>query len=283
MRPELIAGSGTSVLVYDSGDNVLLAFGVAGEPLWRFGRKGGGPEEFGAVADLKGDGTGGALLLDSGNSRLAAVTSRGSLMAVTATTQVLHRIAVGTDGSIIAAPLNDVFLVRVLGNVIASSMPVPPELRALGPLQRENYLGSTSSGSTVVVHRWSTTVIVATSDFRSYRSFQLIDAQPFPAIKSFKAGPAGQYAVSRIDPTARPVRRASYVFADTLLVVDARTESAAQHMLDVYDVSAGKYLYSQRIPAYPLALARVGDRLFALVNEPAPALVIWELSSAQIR
>jgi hypothetical protein len=282
MRIDLIAVSGSTLLVYDGGEPQLLGLSLGAEVRWRFGRKGGGPGEFGGITDLKGDGKGNAYLLDPAYSRVTVVRDDGTLARTIGLDRQLHRIGVTPAGAILGAPLSDALLLAVEGSAgLPSALSVPGEMVHLRALQRENRVDVSASGTIVVTHRWSSVVLVVSKDLATIRTFSLLDPQPFPELKTSKMGTAKEISVTRIDPEAKQVVRATLIVGDTLLVVDARRNNAAVQYIDAYSLRGGTYLNSRIIPEYPRALSAAPGRIYAVVGEPVPAVLIWEWTPAR--
>ena len=275
VRPQSIRISRRTIGVYDQGSRELLAIDLRGRFLWRQGRQGSGPGEYGNVTDLSEDGRGGFLVLDASNSRITQVSGEGKLTGTIPLKSPSHRIsAAGTR--IVVQPLSSQFaeILSARGDLVRSAG-VPPELTKVeSPLVREGRLLPAPQNETVVVHRWSTAVIVLDSLGSVRRRFDLLNRQDFPSLKSYKSGQRGEYVITKIDPNAREILGCGTVDGDRLLIVDQRADTT-KALLDEYDLSTGRYLGTSQLPAYPVALASTAGLLIALVEEPVPSIVAW--------
>jgi hypothetical protein len=275
LRPQSIRVSGNVIAVYDQGSHKLIAIDVGGRFLWRQGRQGGGPGEYGNVTDLADDGHGGFLVLDAGASRITRVSRTGQLIGTLPLKIPSHRIA--RQGSrILLMPLSN-RLVEIVGDRGESirSIGYPAGLPTLAsPLVREGRLLRAPGGETIVVHRWSTAVLALDSIGNLRRRFELLDKQEFPALKSYKSGAKGEFITTKIDPAAREVLGCAAVAEGRLLIVDQRADTV-RAVLDEYELSTGRYLGSSRLPAFPIAIVSTAGMVIALVEEPVPAIVAW--------
>jgi outer membrane protein assembly factor BamB len=280
LKPQMLALGRNQILVFDYGKRELLAFSMDGKLSWVRGRQGGGPGEFSGPTDMASDSKGAVYVLDPANSRITVYGDTGSFQRSIPLDQQLHRLVVRTDGSIAAAPLSDRLLVTLAANGTTTSSLTPPvELKTISPLLRENRLLATSRNAVLILHTWSTKILVANFDGGANlkRLGELRDAQPFPQLKTYQSG---KYTVSRVDPGAKRVLRGASIFADTLFVADHR-DAAGTEYIDAYSVSSLRYLFSRKSPSQLRAFAIRGDLLWGLVDEPVPALVAWRWKSVQ--
>jgi outer membrane protein assembly factor BamB len=275
MRPQTIRVSGNVIAVFDFGNSELTAIDASGRFLWRQGRPGGGPGEYSNVTDVAANGHDGFLVLDNGTSRITRISGTGKLIGTLPVKT--HAMRIARQGSrIILKPSSDRF-VEILGDRGESirSVGIPAGLVTnTSPLLRDNVLLPTRGGEIVVVHRWSTAVVVLDSLGNLRRRFDLLNKQGFPALMSYKAGEKGEFTVTKIDPKAREILGCSAVAEGRLLMVDQRADTA-RAVLDEYDLSTGRYLGSSRLPAFPVDMVSTANLLIAVVEEPVPAIVAW--------
>jgi hypothetical protein len=274
LKPELLAIGRDGIFVFDYGNRELSAFTMTGRFAWVRGRKGGGPGEFGGPTDMSTDANGGIYLLDPTNSRITVYSENGTYQRAVTLDQPLHRLAVRRDGSFVGSPMSDKLLVTMGADGTPGASAAPPaELRSLSPLLRENRLLVTSRDQLLMLHTWSTKVILAhlAGGVSVERIGDLRNVQPFPALKTYASG---KYTISRVDPASTRVMRAAAVQGDTLFVTDHRDDENTAY-IDSYVSTTLQYASSRRSPASLKAFALKGSLLVGLVDEPVPGLVAW--------
>jgi hypothetical protein len=264
LMPRQLAARGGRLYVFDYGDDRLKAFDAEGGLRWSFGRRGGGPEEFGNPLDVEVGPEGMVWVVDGEEGRLSVVSAEGEGVRIVRHPDVLVRDVVPlTDRLLVTTASHDGRFWLALdgeGRVRESGEAPFPELAAADLLARQGHVAVGEDGQ-----RWAA-VFPFGRPFAVYEGTEvrcrgeLVEGEGFPARM-----PA--------DPRSA-VWAVGAVLGDTSLFVlpRGRTELALR-ALDEYSARDCRYLGSVRLPDRVVAMAASEGVFYLAVMEPAPRVL----------
>lgn len=276
LNPRLLAASDSGLFVWDDGGHQVLAYGLDGRLRWRVGRKGSGPEEFKNVRDLKVMPDGGLLLLDPANSRVSRVGADGQVEGGVPLRGVGHAEQLGAlpDGRVLLLtmdPQRPFVVVDSTGGIAARPAIPWRGYDALDPLARQGLIAGSGDG-----RRWVFGFGIGNGwfafDGTEPRGFsgRYVEHTPFPVLEKKAEGNTVTTEMTGYNSCSGCSLSLS---GDTMYVHFGGYSRDSKALLDRYDVNGGKYLGSYRLPFRADAVAVGPDRIYALVNDPYPAIL----------
>jgi len=284
LNPLYLAALDSLLVVYDFGDFAVKGFRRDGSLAWRFGRKGHGPGEFEAVADLQVDQSGDIWVTDASNLRIVILHPNGQLARqVTLVDQVWSALPARDKAFFAKRPLRTPFYDRLDSTGAQTQhLQLPKVFTGLDYNQAVQNAASGRWGFAVTALRWASNVFVIDLTSGNVREFLGIDSLlPAGAISQRIKVPDGhgkpQAAVGhRIDPKASPVNEGvtldhSYVY---LLIRGAADRT--RRVIDRHRLSDGSYDGSFVLPSKAAAIVRTARGFAVLVNDPTPRIDLLE-------
>jgi hypothetical protein len=282
LTPGGLAAGGGVIVVCDRGDGRLKAFAPDGRLLWRFGRKGQGPNEFLGVSDLKYGPDGNFWVSDPPNGRLTVVSPAGKPVRIVTMGVNLHRVVPLPAGDFLGFGSGaDRFLVRYdsVGRRVAP-LPLPAEIKLpvtqAGFLVTEPTFGLLPSGGAVMGFRWLSKLVLLTPDGAVRKVVETVESLPTPTPESadvtYKNETFLGFRVNRSTPWAS-INIA--IDSPLALVRFSGTSKEGPRLIDTYDMTTGEYVGSSLLPEHPVHIAAMGGTLYAVVDEPEPAVRAW--------
>lgn len=277
LNPFSMVADDEHVYVYDSGANRIVAFDAAtGQPLWVFGRRGGGPGEFGEHPRLALGPDSGLRVLDRVNHRFLDIAPGGTILReLPYRTKALasHSCALADGTTLITSHGEETDALHIgEDGTVVDRVPLPwPDLDTIPGLARQGTLVQTGDGRTCI--------------------FGFSMGRGFTRISATGAGYAAHYvedfdlARAKVVRSARRVETSfahGAVYATMSLSVDRDTLVTLfrgprgefyKRFLDHYDVESGRYLYSRLLDLPVQDADRAGGTYFVFsVDGDFPSL-----------
>ncbi len=287
-NPHRIMASPDGGFVLDDWlDMSLRRFSASGDMMWRFGRGGAGPGEFGRMTDVEFDVSGNLMVLDLDLGRVTVVDGDGGLVetvSVRNATQLLPRSFADDGGWAVMPALRsraDTLWVSRAGGA-RQSMRRPAQLAA-APLATEGWATNMTEGA-VMWFRWSSRIAVLDEAGQVARVFDGIEPMPFPSVVTETiVAPAGSSwtsaRVTRVERTATRASVTASVANSRIHVLFAGATDRASRIVDTYAMD-GEYLGSHLLP-HPVrsAVALSDGRLATLETDLIPTVRLWRLGN----
>jgi hypothetical protein len=280
LKPGVLALSGDTVYVFDAGDHALKAFALTGSLLWRSGRAGGGPGEFRNVTDLKLGRDGNLWLADNGQGRISRYSRRGELLGSWPLGSNALRIAPVDNGQLVVmrhgAGFLDVF--DSIGQ-LTRRLPEPQELRDATLLLRDGVLVSGPQGSLRVSLFFSGWLLCGDYASGAMRVVTAPEQRDQPRmVTEQRTVDDRQLTIYSVAPGAGAVTR-GMAQDDWFTFVQARGSiDDPWRVIDVFSGPTCKYAGSIRLPRRSSNIAADRGSLAVLVNDPAPAIQVYEVT-----
>lgn len=276
-------------LLDDWSDSSVREFSVAGDMMWRFGRRGYGPGEFIRIMDMEFDASGNLMVMDVDQARVTVVDPSGNLVEtvrVPDAEQVMPRNFHSGYWSVMPRLPSRGDTLWVSRAHAASRFVARPAALAYGaPLASEGWATSRPDGGAVVYFRWSSKIVVLDPSGRVRTIFDGIEPIPFPeVVEQDVKPPAGSgwigARVTKVDPQAVRASVTASVGASLVFVLFAGETDYARRMVDTYQ-DDGTYLGSYLLPR-PVASAAVlrDGQLATLENALIPTVRLWSLEGS---
>jgi outer membrane protein assembly factor BamB len=275
LKPTLMSASDDLVYVYDSGSRALVAIDAAnGRSAWRFGRNGAGPNEFRGVRDLKVVEDGGVYVLDPRNNRIVQLDRRGEVRSRIPLDRVGHAeqmapLGGGRVAVLTMSPDSAFVIVDGAGHVQRRFSLPWRGFAALHPIARQGWIAASRG-------RWAFGFGIGDGWF-AFRDTapeafvgRYIEHTEFPETTTRREG---EVAVTQVAEYNACSACSLSLSGSTLYVHFGGYEGAPKATLDEYDVGTGRYLRSRRLPVQAMAVEVVGDRVYALAQDPYPVLL----------
>lgn len=271
--PRQVHSTGDAVYVLDDGDQRILAFSRDGHPLWSFGGRGGGPDEFGALRDLKVGPDGSLFALDPKNARITVLSPEGEVVLRVPLRGIPHaeqfaplgdgRFALVTSGA-----EQPIYVIDGEGTVIDRE-DLPWEGFARLPfLARQGFVASDGNAWAYLFgigNGWfsfdGTDALAHTGRFVEHTRFPRIETRSGSGVRS--------------ERLVRPSCSAcSVAMRDGVVyVLFGGSGPDRMKLVDTYRWSDGEYLGTVRLPTGAAALGVGEDVLYVLRNNPFPTLL----------
>jgi hypothetical protein len=275
LNPFLLSASDSALYVYDGAARRVVALSAAdGRVLWRYGRQGAGPDEFGGVRDLKRADDGGVFVLDPRNNRVTELDRRGAVTARVPLDAVGHteQMAPLADGQMVLLTMlpDSAFAVVDRGGRVTRHFTLPwAGFARLDPLARQGFIAAQHG-------RW----VYGFSMGDGWFPFsgprpggfvgRYVEHTDFPKVETQSAG--GKSVTQMGGYNACSACSLS-LWGSTLYVHFGGYGDAPKRTLDRYDVATGRYLGSDRLPIEATAVEGAGDRVYVLAEDPYPILL----------
>lgn len=264
LLPRLLSARNGQLYVYDYGVSRLNAFDAAGRLRWQFGRRGGGPEEFGNPLDMEVGPDGSIWLADAGNGRLTRVTASGELRDMLRHEGMVVRDVIPLRGRLLVTRVSpgDTLWLALDGqgrSVGAGRAPVR-DLAQAHPIVRQSYsvVGDDSSLWATVFPFGDLLLVYQDSVLRCHG--RLVEGEPFP-------GQPSQEMQESIWAVAA-------VVADSSVFVLPRGRSPyALRALDEYSARDCRYLRTLPLPEKVAAMAYSAGTFYFEHENPAPTIL----------
>jgi hypothetical protein len=283
LHPVCLAASAGIVLVCDLGDQSVKAFSTDGRLLWRFGRRGQGPGEFLGFTDLKPAADGTFWVADSENGRVTILSPTGKRVRLITFGAALVRVLPLAGGDFLASVAGpDPFLRRFDANgakigqlPLPDGVGVPPDQSA-GSIAATPTIGMISSGGAVVGFNYLSQLVLIDAGGSVQKIVETIEPLPVPVPAQADVRVEGKvwhgFRMDRATP-----RAALTITADSAraYVRYGGTSSVRHLLLDTYDVRSGAYVGSSLLPEPVYHIAMANGVLYALAEDPEPAIRAW--------
>lgn len=276
LYPLQLAAWDSGVYVYDQGAYRVLAFDRDGTPRWSYGGRGKGPDEFDKVRDLKVTAGGDVLVLDPRNNRITQLTRRGRVVTRVPLTETgyVDQIAPLHGDRLLLMTMNPdsaFIVVNKKGKVEDRFTLSWKGFAALDPLARQGMIAA-SPGT----EQWAFGFSIGNGWFsyagQTPQGFvgRYAEHTDFPKVDT-SPGKNGMNSELTEYNACSGCNLA--IAGDTLYVQFGGYTPLSKSVLDLFDMRTGAYLGSYRLPVRPSAISVVGDRVYAIVEEPAPMLL----------
>jgi len=281
-RPLLLAVSDSLVVFFDYSDFRLTAVSPSGRTLWRLGRRGQGPGEWGNPTALVATASGGVLVNDGANSRLVHVDARGRVLQAERQDVPLQRLGRMPDGRMVAFG-------GARGRPSAALL--TSDLRGSRPIPWRHWPDSVAGAASQLRVASGASGVVAVSIFtgrlmplRSALSLDFglegVESRPFPMPVPVIDNLGAEVSTVR-EGTRSAVRDAAIV--GSRLFVLPNPDSAAGRVVDIYDMPSLTYRGSVRLPVELNVLAGGRSWLAATSNDPYPVVVRLQWTDAAMQ
>jgi hypothetical protein len=290
VEPRIVVTNGDRVTVLDKGTREVLSFDrKTGRTLLRLPARGIGPGEFKRPSHLVSAGTGFAVL-DQASMRLSTFDLQGRLawdIVLPDMLRVSDVCVLSPSRALVHYQRRDSSIVvfdsagrRLSVRSVPWSVPRPSPIMFvheafLSPPSRDEscalvrYFGAewaelpngASNGAPIAVHRYvepgAEPVVIR-------------DDEPLDGRKPIPKN------VPQVTETA-PIAKGALLRGDTVIIVGARTKSDPHRLIDYYERTTGRYLYSRRLPFTFVSLAVDSEGTFfgTLIEENLQALVAF--------
>jgi hypothetical protein len=266
------------VIVLDDGGRRLLAFDApTGTLRWSYGGPGGGPDDLGNPRDARFDEAGRVIVLDPGNDRLTVIGRDGRTIRHARLHGVEHAEQIaplpGGRVALLTFARSRPLIVLDSAGAAVGRFDMPwagfaslPAIARQGLIAREG-------------PRWVYAFAFGDGWLRFDGEAGLgvaghyIDHEPFPRVESRRTADGVRTGVSRTVCSA-----CSATLSGGVLYV--QPEGAGElrlRQLDLFRWDTTEYLGTIPLPWRAASVAVAGDRLYALLNRPAPQLVAARL------
>jgi hypothetical protein len=245
-----------------------------GALVWRYGRRGAGPDEFGGVRDIKRAGDGGVYVLDPRNNRITRLDSTGAVASRIPLDEIGHaeQIAPFPDGRVVLLTMSPESAFALVGpnGRIQRRFSLPwAGFAKLDPIARQGFIA-------VEGRRWvygfsaGDGWFVFDGDHPASFVGRYAEHTDFPRLETREEG--GR-AVTRMREYNACSGCSLSLSGRTLWVQFGGYGDAPKRTLDRFDVGTGKYLDSYRLPIEAKAVEIAGDRIYVLAEDPYPILL----------
>jgi hypothetical protein len=276
LDPSRIASGQGRVYVFDGGASRVVAFsGRDGSRTWSTGRKGGGPGEFKLVRDLKVNDRGLPMLLDVANSRITTLDSSGIVQHEIPLKRVGYadQFAPLPDGRAVLLtnhPDSALAVVDRTGNLV-NRLTIPwSEFAGLHPLVRQGGLASAPNGSWAFGFGLGDGWFGFSGTHSQGGRHRFVEAAAFPQVVTRRDGQSVTTELASYAPCS--ACSMSIDGMNFYVLFGGRTDHR-RAVLDKYDLRTGQYRESMLLPTKATEFSVMDGIVFALVSEPAPALV----------
>lgn len=272
------AGPG-GVYVADFYGNAVLRYDSAGRLLWRFGRKGAGPDEFLRIRDLKLDSGGRVWILDQVNQRLTVLSPAGAVerrVPLTGVGVAAQGVVPLRNGDALVATFDPrVPFVRVAsdGRVIERGAFPWPEFRTLNHLVSQFVTGADpGSGRWVAAFQMGDGFFPFADTARGRYRGRFVESVDFPEVEQVRRG----NAIETSFQTRPTISAQSISLSPTrLYVLFGGATASARQVVDMYDLADGRYISSVMLPRPVDEIAWGDGGLYVVYSDPYPHLVFW--------
>lgn len=269
------------------------AFDSAGEPGWKYGRHGEGPDEFGFIQDIDLSAEDEVYILDRELGRVQVIDGR--------TGQSKATLRLPTEGS----PLNGPGYGILPGQGESRALVIPlsgkdttlwvavsedgqwlesesmsPDVKCAHNLACEFFTSVTGSRGSAVAFRWSSKLLFLEPDGSVRTLADGVEEIPFPEVKAYdQETQFGVFGVTRVDPEAPTAVLDVTADSSHLFVSFAGLTEEGGRVVDVYSVVDGRYQGSYLFPVQVGEMTILSDgRLATLETEYYPTVHLWELA-----
>jgi len=259
LQPGHLTARDERVYVFDGGDRSLKAFDLAGELVWRLGRRGEGPGEFLQVIDLEVGPEGNVWILDGGAARIAIVSSDGEWVGTRSLGDEMTRDVLPLEGGMYLlvshAPGDRMFSAYDRSGRRIEQVTVPdPDIGRAYWAGRQTMSAVSSSDHTSWVAPYLMGDLFLVYDGRKLRcQGELVEGGPFPR-ERYRELPPIWLVMARMDE-------------DHVYTLAKGETDLALRILDVYDAHDCRYLYSLELPGEFRRLALTGDTFVLQVRD----------------
>lgn len=277
----LAATPDNALYVLDPMLQQVARFSAQGAVEWSWGSKGEGPGEIANVRALDVAADGGVLLADSGNCRLVFLSPSGLLereqTVVCDDFSLIEGVALLSSGNVIL-DTNRMALPWILVSPDGGQVDMTPPWSGFETLHfLQRYGNTAASDDDVWVFGFETG-----NGWFAMQHQQVLGTYPYVEHTDFP-----DIIVTRSETTTmwRMATRPAYsafsmdVWRDTMYVIPGGHTRHRMRVVDKYDVTNGRYLYSQGLPDVVANLAVTGDRIFVLDDRelyPQITSLVWK-------
>ncbi|MCY3610579.1 MAG: hypothetical protein OXH51_03515 [Gemmatimonadetes bacterium] len=293
-RPMQIESSPRGGLIAtDWGDFSVREISLAGDVLWRTGRRGQGPGEFLLFLDLEVDQQGHIRILDPRNRRITLLDGTGSLIETVPLPPSREPAALlprsfdpGHQTVMWHTNKRDTLWSSFsTTNRLSRHASMPDSIGALfeHPLEGEGWAANGPDGDVVIYFRWSSKMILLDDNGGVRSVVEGIEQVPFPGTTYIERTipDRGSIRGFKIDPQAIPAAKSVAVGPSRFFVLFRGSTANAGRLVDTYALSDGVYLGSYLLPHRAEAIAYLADgRLAVLENNFIPTVRLLELPEA---
>ena len=275
LRPRLITAVEGGIAFYDDDRHAVRRIDRAGEFAWEYGRRGGGPDEFEDVRDIKSL-RDEVFVLDPANRRITRLDENG---------RVLQRIPLGTvghaeqmtplpSGRIVLMTLDPEapFVVIDREGTVRSPLSLPgPQYGELETLARQGWMTAARAGGV-----WAFAYSMGTG-WTTYDGIEpvrkeagYVESVPFPRIVASQRGNVRSATLA----SDAPCSACRVALADsTLWVLFGGRSPVRDRVIDRYRVSDARYVGSVLLPVEATEMAVGDDAVYLLAIEQAPTIL----------
>lgn len=261
LRARLIAAGNGTLYAFDFADRQLKAFDREGQLYWRFGRRGGGPGEFGSPTDLQVAADGDVWVTDAGNARITIISPEGTLRKhIAFDGQLIMRTLPREGARLIFPTVAESFWLAIDdgGQVVAEGGLATQELREANPSVRPPVVSMSSDGSTWAAAFPVGDPLLVYRDLELHCTGRLVEGGPFP--QEFAQG--------------TPVWTVGIAAADSSVFVLARGETEYElQLLDEYSLRDCRYLRTLLLPGKLQGIAYDAGVFFFYHEDPVPLIL----------
>ena len=264
----LAAAPDNALYVLDPMLQQVVRLSPAGDLDWRWGRKGEGPGELGNVRAIDVTADGGLVLADSGNCRLVFLSPQGLVKQertiICSEFSLIEGVAALSSGGVVLdtnRPADPWLLVSTGGQQDSVAIPWS-RFAEMHFLQRYGNVAASENDTWVFAFEAGNGWFSFEAD-KPLGTYPFVEHTEFPEIIVNRSGNSTMWRMAR-----RPAYSAYDVdiWQDTMYVLPGGHTPHRLRVLDKYEVSSGRYVYSQTLPNVADGVAVTGDRVFVLDN-----------------
>ena len=275
LDPWWLSAGPDGVTVWDDGRKAVVRISREGVPIWSFGREGRGPGEFRSVRGVAHLPDGGAAVVDDRNRRLTVITPNGELAGETDLGLVNPQSVAALPGGslVVLTDQADPFRLFDANQSLVNTVAFPWEsYRDMPSIARQGRVLGLAEG-------WVFGFTAGNGWWRfgergDAEGFPYAEHVEFPAIRT--SGIAFGVGFTVLE---RPVESDYIISAksfgargDTLFVHFNGRSASRWRLLDLFDLGAGAYVGTVRLPVTASHIAIGPDVIYALDANAHPAL-----------
>lgn len=275
-RPLLLATNGQAVVFFDFGVNTLSAYSFSGKALWKVGRRGQGPGEWGNPTSLISAFDGSFVVNDGANVRLVQVDRTGKIARSEQRESPLQRLAPLPDGRLVVfSGARGIPTASLLAADWKSAVKIPwsdwPD-SAVG-LGGQIRVASGRAGI-AAVSIYTGRIMPLRNERAIEYGIASIDPKPLPVRVPVQV-PDGSVIQNIPTGTKAAIRDAAIVGNHLFVLSNAvgAREKTAGHLIDVYEFPSLVYGGSLKLPIELNIMSGSDTFLVATSNDPYPVIV----------
>lgn len=278
--PTMLTYIGDRLAVWDRDRSQIVALSPTGEVLWRYGRPGGGPDEFAGVTQIAADGQDRIWVLDADNLRISILDRDGQVAGVFRVPDVGFAdrlVPIGNDQALIMGLDPMIHLIDDRGNLLASKPHPYASYGALHPISAYNRaVYDLDSDSAAFFFYYGGGFARTDRTLQPVATLSTyVESIPFPEVSIQRSeGADGSVTTSSSVNATRLAVKAGAADAGVLNLLFQGDTEYGDRLIDRYAIGSGDYLGSLLLPDTARVIAVNGDLIAAVVENPYPAVIV---------